>query len=316
MHKMTSSLKAPAKQIAYVLATNYSGSHFLALQMGSHPRCASIGEPHHFRKATWQKACHLCESDDACPVFKGVLELPTDRFYSKIFENLSEYAPQTETLIDNSKKTRWTKLFLNADEYEKKYIHLIRDPRALVRRWLINYEDPAIKRKIRLKTARRCWQNAREILGGDEIQVFIWHWLSQNRRITDFLSKNRLDHKLVTYHDLVFNPDEVLSDLMTWLGYDYDPAQKEYWNFTHHSSVKSEYIKPPSSPEKIFDQRWKSFLTQEAQEKILNHPELRSYIDSLGLLFDPEKGLTNPNHAGITMGNISQEKPPKTIISP
>jgi len=295
MQKMNSEAKIPTRQIVYVLATNYSGSHFLTLQMGSHPQCASIGEPHHFRKSTWQKACHLCESDDICPVFRGVLGLPTTRFYSKIFDNLSEYAPQIETLIDNSKKTRWAKLFLDAHEYEKKYVHLIRDPRALVRRWLINYEDPAMKSKIRLKTARRCWQHAREILGGDEIQVFIWHWLSQNQRITDFLNQNRLDYKLVTYHDLVFDPDEVLSDLMSWLGYDYDPAQKEYWNFTHHSSVKSEYIKPPSSPEKIFDQRWKSFLTQEAQEKILNHPEIRSYIDSLGLLFDPEKGLTNPN---------------------
>lgn len=38
------------KQIVYILSTNYAGSHFLALMLASHSRCASVGEVHQLRK--------------------------------------------------------------------------------------------------------------------------------------------------------------------------------------------------------------------------------------------------------------------------
>jgi hypothetical protein len=280
------------KQIVYVLSTNYAGSHFLALQLGSHSRCASIGELHHFRRNdTRFKACFLCEIDDKCPIFTGINQEPISRYYERIFENLAVYDSSISTVIDNSKKVRWASRFVEMPGFTQKYIHIIRDPRALVRRWMLTFDTPSVKRKMRVKTARRCWRNALDILTGDEPNIYIWHWLYQNMQITDFLNRNRLNVRLVTYHDLVFKTDEVLDDLMKWLGYAYEPSQKEYWNFTHHGSVKPQYMKAPENSDKLFDQRWKTFLGEETQSKIFHHPKVNRYLDSLGLAFDPDKGL-------------------------
>ncbi|MEN8127696.1 MAG: hypothetical protein ABFR90_07805, partial [Planctomycetota bacterium] len=114
------------KQIVYILSTNYAGSHFLALQLGSHGRCASIGELHHFRrKDTTKRMCHLCESDESCPVFSGIKEQSVENFYKTIFDNLDSYDSAVSTIIDNSKKVRWARRFIKPDGYTRKYIHLI-----------------------------------------------------------------------------------------------------------------------------------------------------------------------------------------------
>ncbi len=279
------------KQISYLLSTNYAGSHFLSLQLASHSRCISTSELHHFRKDTWHRACHLCPIDDECPVFKGVLNSDPSEFYNKIFENIATFDPQIQTLIDNSKKPRWAKKFLDRPEFEQKYIHLIRDPRALARRWMLTHDSKKQQRKVRITTARHCWKHAPCILTQDEPNVYIWKWLYENQRITNFLQDNNLNFKLITYHDLVFNTDEVLTGLMNWIGYDYEPKQKDYWNFTHHCSVKPEYMKPPADDKKRFDQRWKTFLDGKSQEKILLHPHIQAYIQRMGLYLDPEVGL-------------------------
>ena len=285
------------EQVVFVLSTDYAGSHFLALQLGSHPRCASLGEPLHQRKReAAPKACHYCESEDACPVYKGIRDEPVDRFYDRFFENLAAWDSGIDTAIDNSKKVRWVCRFVNRPGFDKKYIHLIRDPRALVRRWMLTFATPRIKRKMQRTIARRCWPHAWDIMTGDEANVYIWHWLYQNTQITNFLKQHRLDAQLVTYHDLVFHPDKVLGDLMKWIGHTYDPSQKEYWNFTHHGTVKPQYMAPPNK-EKIFDQRWKTFLDEGTQLKILHYPQINNYLDSIGLVFDEDEGLIDESSA-------------------
>ena len=280
-----------AKQIVYILSTNYAGSHFLALQLGSHSRCASIGELHHFRrKNTPHRACFACPADEECPVFSGLKGKAVKDFYSTIFSNLEVFDPKISAVIDNSKKVRWASRFLDTPGYTRKYIHLIRDPRALVRRWMISFDRPT-KKKMRIKTARRCWRHAWDILTGDEANVYLWDWLYENQQISNFIKVNNLDAKLVTYHDLVSKPDDVLSEIIRWLGYDYEPCQKEYWNFVHHSSVKPSYMKQPNNEQKILDQRWKTFLSEETQRTIFEHRHVHAYVKTLGLVLDESKGL-------------------------
>lgn len=280
------------QQIIYILSTNYAGSHLLALQLGSHSRCASIGELHHFRrKYTRHRACHACPSDEVCPVFTGLRKQPVRGFYNTIFRNLAALDPAVTTIIDNSKKVRWAQRFVREPVYTKKYIHLIRDPRALIRRWMISFDEPA-KKKMRKKTARRCWTHAWNILTGDEPNVYVWDWLYENSQITKFIRNNNLDARLVTYRDLVFKADEVLAGIMKWLDFEYEPAQKEYWKFVHHSSVKTSYMQSPPEREQVFDQRWKTYLTKEVQDRVFNHARIQSYIRSLGLVFDFENGLS------------------------
>jgi hypothetical protein len=220
----------------------------------------------------------------------GLRGQPPERFYDIIFENLSRAYPSIETVIDNSKKVRWASRFLHLPGYRIKYIHLIRDPRALVRRWMMTLK-PDEKKRRRLKTARRCWRHSWEILTGDESRTYLWHWLYQNQQITDFLERNRLESRLVTYHDLVFEADDVLRGLMEWLGYAYEPRQKEYWTFSHHGSVKKNYLKPPAGGTLLFDQRWKEDLDERTQKEVYSHPAVTAYLKKIGLSYDYDYGL-------------------------
>lgn len=284
-----------SRQIVYILSTNYAGSHLLALQLGSHSRCLSIGELHHLRrKDTPYRVCSLCPAEESCPVFAGVRGQPAERFYDLIFQNLSRTYPQVETVIDNSKKVRWASRFLQQPGYTMKYIHLIRDPRALVRRWMVTFK-PLEKFRRRLKTARRCWRHSWEILAGEEWRAYLWHWLYQNQQLTSFLEQNHLDFQVVTYRDLVFEADAVLGGLMKWLGYEYEPGQKEYWNFPHHGSVKKNYMKPPADGTILYDQRWKEELDEQIQRRIYQDSSLRAYLKKIDLLYDSEQGLIGPS---------------------
>jgi hypothetical protein len=279
-------------QAIYILSTNYAGSHFLLLQMAAHDKCMSIGEFHRFDPgfARHKQACHICETDEHCPIFKGIYGQPINKLHPILINNAETANPKIETLVDNSKKTVWAKKFLNLPGITQKYIHLIRDPRALTRRWMINYDTRKEKRKVRLLTARRCRRNAWNILTGSEANVYAWKWTYQNQLITDFLIKNNLDYKFVTYDELVLQPDTVLRDIMEWAGHDYQPDQKEYWKFTHHGSQKPHYMTPPKRGDSRFDLRWKDYLNSETIAEISEHPAVAKYLNSQKLLLS-EYGL-------------------------
>ena len=279
------------RQIVFVLSTNYAGSHFLSLQLGSHSRCASIGELHTLRRTGRRrmKACWMCEDDERCPQFKGLFGLPLAELFDRLFNNFSEAFPDVKVGIDNSKKPRWAKHFLTLQGFERKYIHLIRDPRALVRRWLL--ADKRRKTGVRRRTARRCWRHAWNILTGSEANIYLWKWLYQNREITRLIRRNALDARIITYRDLVARSAETLTELMNWLGLEYEPSQTEYWRFVHHGTVKRNYLRPPESGRPIPDQRWKDFLDDRAQDLAFRHPAVRAYLSDIQVDFDEREGL-------------------------
>jgi len=281
------------RQIVFVLSTNYAGSHFLSLQLGSHSRCASIGELRRFEWARIQ-ICHRCESDEVCPLFGGLSDTRLNDLYEKLFANLSEYDPNVKTVIDNSKKTTWAKRFVDLQGFGKKYIHLIRDPRALIRNWMLNYETEEAKNKVRKRMAGRCWRHFWSIFRSNEADVYLWKWLYQNKLITDFIRQYALDAHVITYHDLVFHPDHILTQLMNWIGLDYEPEQTVYWRFVHHGTVKKQYLESLEDRGRIFDQRWREFLDSETQRSALTHPAIQDYLSNIGLKFDKQKGLIGP----------------------
>ena len=280
-------------QIVHVLSTTYAGSHFLTLQLASHTQCVSSGEFHRFRKGMDRKGqeCRICPSDDECPIHKGLTSTSVDELYNKLFANLQAYDPAVSTVIDNSKKIRWAERCFRLNGVKQKYIHLIRDPRALMRRWAISLKSSEAKKKVRWRTARRCLPAFQDILRGSEANVYLWKWLYQNKAITQFLARNALDARLVTYHDLVHHSEQILESLMNWLGHEYEPDQREYWRFPHHGSVKEQYMSPPKSGKRIFDQRWREFLTVEDQQLALNHGGIRKYLAEINVRLDDANGL-------------------------
>lgn len=282
------------KQIVYVFSTNYAGSHFLALQLASHSKCASIGESHRILR-TGKKlrlACSLCNDDEDCPLLRELRGLPHKEFHQYLFKNLEKMDPEVHTIIDNSKITTWAHKFVNLPGIRQKYIHLIRDPRALIRRWTLLYQTPIHKKKIRIKMSRRCRRHFWSIMTGSEANIYIWKWLYENRLITNFIKRYNLDARLVTYYDLVFNPDAILSGFMNWLGLEYEPEQRQYWKFEHHGTRKQIYFRAPENGKRIFDQRWKHFLDEESQYKAATHPAVLSYLSEIGLRIE-DFGLTS-----------------------
>lgn len=123
------------KKLVFILSSNYSGSHFLSLLLGSHSKAVHLGETKNLIKEGVN--CYKCGVSNDCHLFEGIQELTTETFYPTLFDRAGD---QINLLIDTSKKTEWAINFINTQsEYDIKIVHLIRDPRALIRRWNNKY---------------------------------------------------------------------------------------------------------------------------------------------------------------------------------
>jgi hypothetical protein len=205
--------------------------------------------------------------------------------YDIVFGNVD---PAKTYLVDNSKYVRWAERFIGRPTpFAMKYIHMIRDPRALVRRW---WTGPLnnLRRRIRLryKTARRYPRYALPAIFSSVPGVY--KWLGQNEHITNFIRVNKLDHILITYRDLAKDPVGELKRVQEWIGEPFEPGQIDYAAHDLHGSSKPEYEKKSGS---MFDVRWKNDLSEDVRNRIFNHPQVRRYLGELGLKIDDD-GLT------------------------
>src|SRR5262245_3472783 len=129
------------KTVAFILSTNYSGSHYASLMIGSHSKAAHVGEVCHLRKEKVTKPiCARCGTAGECELFRGIGPGTIDQAFELLFARIPE---EKSLIVDNSKKTFWAERFLAHPGFRKKILHLIRDPRALVRRWDLMYTTPA-----------------------------------------------------------------------------------------------------------------------------------------------------------------------------
>src|SRR5437016_3890965 len=112
------------KTVALILSTNYAGSHYLSLMLGSHSRAMHIGEIHRVREGRTvglDRVCWLCRDKGFCPIFSNIAPHEVARVYDIIFSRID---PNVEVLIDNSKNARgWLEQFLGNDTFQRKYIH-------------------------------------------------------------------------------------------------------------------------------------------------------------------------------------------------
>jgi hypothetical protein len=280
--------------VTHILSTCFAGSHFLTLQLGAHSRCASIGEFHRFKAPpeTHTQTCSLCESDEACPFFTGVSAQPVEALYDTLFANVKKHSPETDTLIENSKKVRWATRFVTRDDFTQKYIHLIRDPRALLRRWMMRYTTTGARLDVRWTNARRRPAHLLRILFSRQTKVYLWKWLERNRGIRQFIQQHGLDAKTVTYHDLVTDHKNVVGGLMEWMGHDYEPIQETYWDCDHHGTIKLPDPKYRVTGNLFYDQRWKEFLSSIDQRIGYEFKPINDYLNEIGVTYLEEGGLT------------------------
>lgn len=275
----------------YILSTDYAGSHWLSLLLGSHSRAMHLGEIKRLKKPLGKQGviCTACRDKGPCPVMSGIGPQQLGSLYDIIFSRID---PEKQVLIDASKTIHgWADLFLKNDTYQRRYVHLIRDPRALVRRYrLTGSINRDIGRRWELFRQRETF-GPRFALSTDRNLVCAWYWLAENQGITRFTRENGLDVIMVTYEDLAKDTARELRRVMEWLGLDYEPEQLEYWNVVHHGTQKRAYDWVKEQKTQYFDLRWKEFLSEAAQARITHDPRIVGYLaeQHLRLLGD---GLT------------------------
>lgn len=277
------------KTVATILSTNFAGSHFLSLMLGSHSNALHVGEARRLRKKPRTKhPCFICEGSGECALFRDIDPDHLEDLWPTLFARVPD---SIRVLIDNSKKPGWSARFLADDRCERKYIHLIRDPRALMRRWAEDYESWQERFEQRVTWCRRRPDLIPQMLFASHRRFFLYKWLAKNQEISAFLREHRLDHAIVTYRDLALFPDEELARLDRFLGLEPEPGQKEYWNFEHHGSQKPDYEWVKKQQTQFLDLRWKQFLSEADQRWVLGEPRVGRYLAELGLEFGDD-GLT------------------------
>ncbi|HTB86071.1 MAG TPA: hypothetical protein VK742_20665 [Candidatus Sulfotelmatobacter sp.] len=269
------------RQIVFILSTPYAGSHFLSLQLGSHSRALHIGEIVNLGSA---KSQNWHDNELSAKLLDGLGRDDRARIHSAIFERCD---PGVNLLVDTSKKVFWAQACLPDNRFGKKYLHLIRDPRALVRRYGLASTFKA-RCKMRCKVARRFPALAFSVWGARETDLWTYQWLLENQKITRFIREHRLDAELITYRDLALDPSTELMRITRWLGLDFEPGQLDYWNKTHIGSLRHSYDWVKEKKTQHFDVRWQTELPPETRKHITENPRVLQYLDDLKIQFAPD----------------------------
>lgn len=269
------------KTILTILGTNYCGSHFLSLLLGSHPEAVHAGEvrrcerPARLRR---KPLCTICDDDEACPLMHGVRAAAPAKRYEVLFANAGE---EVSLLVDASKKPGWAARHAGDTRYRHCYIHLMRDPRALVRRWLLSPgKSPVHERRVVFS------RNPREgvrLLLARAWKVYLYKWLRQNRAITDFVQNTAGAYRVITYRSLACDTEKTVRDLTEWLGLKFHVSQLHFVDRPLHGTLKSGY--PPLAPSTApgFDLRWQRFFHPDIAAAITTDARLRDYLAEFGL---------------------------------
>jgi hypothetical protein len=274
------------KKLIFILSSNYSGSHFLSLMLGGNSKAEHLGELKNLYKGKDEARCYVCDGLNCCSLFHGIDKLPKHSLYDELFSRLGS---DIEVLVDASKKGKWFKDFVDDSRYDIRLIHLVRDPRALARRWLMLFEEKKIGLRERIKQCRRYPHKFLLFVFGDLLTVCIYKWVSQNKKIAKFVKKTGLPFKVISYREIALETDSILKDICDWVDLDYQPEQKSYWEFEHHGTQKYEYewVRQQGGA-KYFDQRWKEYLTQNQVQRIEKNHMIKRLLGRLSLRFIPE----------------------------
>lgn len=281
---MNANATAPNRGVI-LLGTNYSGSHLLSHLLSAHSRCLGVGELHRYQQLIEaSKNAPVVSEYNSSPLFKDLSALPVEQWYDTLLQRFAEQQDIVDpVIIDNSKKVRWVRRVAPAENLQLRLVHLIRDPRALVLRWLNTYDTEKRRRTQRRRVAKRVPARAARILAGDWANVFIYKWLRENRQISRFLAKNDYPHVTVSYHDMVFDTEPMLQRLMPRLGLVYEPGQLMFGEGSHFGTAKSAHAETVKRSEIRPDLKWQTQLDPNAAQAVATNSDVVSYLAEIGL---------------------------------
>lgn len=226
----------------------------------------------------------MCEQPAHCRLFHGVGDIPRSQLHQELFTRAGD---GIEVLVDASKKVSWFKKFVGKTQYPVYLIHLIRDPRALARRWLLEFEEKSNLGRERWRSMRSNPCSFIQLAAADPLTVACRKWVDQNSEIADFIAGTGLPSIRVTYRDIALNSDEALARITDWLGLSYEPGQKAYWNFYHHGTEKPQYRQGGND---VIDTRWCDYFGAEDLARIEANKAVNSLLDRMNMTLS-ESGL-------------------------
>ncbi|HSG90863.1 MAG TPA: sulfotransferase [Pseudomonadales bacterium] len=277
-------------RVVFVLSCNYSGSHLLARLLGAHPACADIGELRNlpkFRARPGPNASGTEARYAVDPLFAGIESLPATRWHGWLLERIRAVDPAVCVLVDNSKRLDWVARFVGRDDLDARCVHLLRDPRALARRWQGIFTTPAARRRARLRELRRQWRRAPRMLRAPMTEIHGWRWLRENRAISTFLARHQPAAPVVTYEALVADPAACLAQLMPSLGLAYDARQLDADAAAPFGTHKPAWAGAGPASALQADLRWQQELDAAAAQAVIAPAALRDYAAALGYGFGP-----------------------------
>ena len=283
-----------ACKVVFILSTNYAGSHLLTQLLGAHPQCRSIGELHNYRKYQDRPdEKHSVVNDFAVnPWFSGLDSLEYTAWHQQVLHAIQAEAPSVCCLVDNSKKVAWAQRFVNQQGIDAQFVHLIRDPRALVRRWEKTYDTSKAKRSQRRRLARGNIGYIFKAFCAPEYEIYLYKWLKANTEITRFMKRVSQSSNVISYRDLAVNTESTLKVLMPKLGLEYQPEQLDFGNVEHKGTLKKDYLDQSKRSEIRLDLRWQEELSVAVQRAIAENNDVLDYLHKLGMCLK-EDGLAS-----------------------
>ncbi|MGE0624919.1 MAG: hypothetical protein AB7I04_12110 [Pseudomonadales bacterium] len=279
--------------VVVILAQSHSGSHLLSQLLGAHSRCLAIGELHNYDKFVHRKSRSGNVTADYAHnvLFSGLESAPQQRWHELILANARAGKASVSTLVDNSKRIAWCRKLLANPRLQVIPVHLIRDPRAMLRYWMLRYDTSRKLRRQRLRLARQAPLQAARLLTCPPRELYLRKWLIDNREMTRALRASGHADNVVTYHDLATSTEKALVALMPRLGLDYEPAQLRYGEAIQHGTLKADYREASQSSQIRLDVRWQTFLSESEARAVAEDTRLAGYLAELNLMLTPQ-GLT------------------------
>lgn len=250
--------KVMKKKIVFILGTHFCGSTLLGNALNGHIAFSHLGEIHRlylFENLELNKAlgmdtlygCRVCQSNNnECTFWSEnfLNDLERENFqdkYLNIIKNTKE-----KVVIDSSKFIEWFLWCRNVvrDIYDIKVIIMCRNPFGFALSW-------------KGASNQAAWQGA-------EI------WRNTYRNILCVINGNSIPNIIVRYEDFSYNPDEVLKDIVQFLGEEYSESLCSYWErsvhaiggntaayFRYNDFNPDDLIKPRCEGENVKDETWK-----------------------------------------------------------
>lgn len=225
------------RTVVFILSLPRSGSTLLGHFLGSHPDVMYSGEIPSPLKKGHPVRCRYC-GNDTCPVWGKMLDPPfvhrcyrtqqsfgrgvarrvtagirrkTDEYQppGALFQRVFKADPDTHVIVDSSKDLSWVDWNRATQEYESRFVFLLRDLRGVVSSLRRNNDQP-IRRTIRRATGS----------------------LQRLRRYVKRLPAGQV--LTVRYEDLTEQPDSFGRTVCDFLHIPFDRRMKEFYRYPSH----------------------------------------------------------------------------------